>query len=459
MSSSASRPSVLALAILAVILLPVIVFMARRPPSMPQGPRKERAIGENLSSVDDEHYQWVDPRADAKGAFNCANCHEEIFREWSGGGHAHAATGRYFRDLYGSEDRQLPGGGSWNLLAEYPAGSGVCASCHAPTANLEETLDLRKLRGVAGLGVHCDFCHKVQEAGQGKLGLTHGRHGLTVLRPAQGQRFFGPLEDVEREEDRYSPLYGQSVYCASCHEGVVFGVHAYSTYSEWQESPAARQGKQCQSCHMKPTGRMTNIAPGQGGTERNPQTLGNHVFFAGDQAEMLRHCLGMTTKAQRDGAAVRVEVELRTMEVGHRVPTGFVDRHLLVVVEGLDGTGNKIAPLEGPRLPAAAGRELEGKAGRLYAKLLRDEQQHSPAPFWKAQPEFQDNRLRPGAADQLSCTFPASVENVRISLLYRRFWQEVARSKGWGNIEIVVREETVQVERAALRKPPAGPDR
>ena len=68
------------------------------------------------------------------------------------------------------------------------------------------------------------------------------------------QLFFGPLDDVDRGEDAFSPLYRESRYCASCHEGIVFGVHVYSTYSEWLSSPARRAGKQCQDCHMAPTG-------------------------------------------------------------------------------------------------------------------------------------------------------------------------------------------------------------
>src|SRR5262249_41172103 len=150
----------------------------------------------------------------------------------------------------------------WNLRADHPFGIGVCASCHAPTAGFDD--DLTRLGGVAARGVHCDYCHKGADVTDGPLGLTHGRFGLKLLRPRDDQLFFGSLDDVDRGEDAYSPLYRQSRYCASCHEGVVFGVHVYSTYSEWLDSPARRQGQQCQSCHMAPTGRMSNIAPGKG---------------------------------------------------------------------------------------------------------------------------------------------------------------------------------------------------
>src|SRR5262249_16657022 len=150
--------------------------------------------------------------------------------------------------------------------------------------------------------------------------------------------------DVDRGEDAYSPFYKESRYCAACHEGVVFGVHVYSTYSEWLDSPARRHGQHCQDCHMRPTGRMTNIAPGKGGTEADPWTRGNSPFFAGSREEMLRRCFRLSAALRREANAGRVAVELRANGVGHRVPTGFVDRHLILVVDGLDETGTPLRP-------------------------------------------------------------------------------------------------------------------
>src|SRR5262245_34927795 len=31
---------------------------------------------------DNRDYQWVDPAPDPRGEHNCANCHQEIYREW-----------------------------------------------------------------------------------------------------------------------------------------------------------------------------------------------------------------------------------------------------------------------------------------------------------------------------------------------------------------------------------------
>src|SRR5262249_18021551 len=271
-----------------------------------------------LPREDNERYAWVDPRPDPARQQNCGNCHGEIYSEWQRSGHARSATNRRFLNLYDGSDWHGKPNTGWSLLRDKPDGAGVWTAGHAPTMPLEQPayFDIRKATGVAAAGVHCDYCHKIAEVGDGRIGLTHGRFNLTLLRPAQGQLFFGPLDDVDRGVDAHSPLYRDSRYCASCHEGTVFGVHVYSTYSDWLDSPARQQGKKCQTCHMTPTGKMTNIAPGQGGIERDPKTLGNHLFFTGSQADMLRRCLKVSATASRHGDVVRANVEVRAEDAG-----------------------------------------------------------------------------------------------------------------------------------------------
>jgi hypothetical protein len=271
---------------------------------------------------------------------------------------------------------------------------------------------------------------------------------MRLLRPGggghRGQLFFGTLDDVDRGEDAFSPVYRDSKYCASCHEGVVFGVHVYSTYSEWLNSPAGRAGKQCQDCHMAPTGTMTNVAPGRGGLERDPKTLANHRFFTGSREDMFRRSVRVSAELKRDGGGVRARVRVLADDVGHRVPTGFLDRHLLLVVEGVDAAGRPLAARSGPTLPAAAGPELKGKAGRLYGRLRSDDEGHTPAPFWRPGPDPVDTRLAPGRDDESEFTFPAGLEEVRVQLLYRRFWQEVTREKGWPDADLVIAEQRLR---------------
>ncbi len=189
-----------------------------------------------LPAEDNAAYEWVDPAPNAAEVGNCANCHAEIYREWSHSGHSRSVNGRHFRNLYEGTDWNGEDGVGWGLLTQYPEGSGVCAS------------------------LSCAGGHAVRSAsGQGRgrprrplrLLPQDRRHSRRPHRaitwtvqpaaaaPTEGQLFFGALDDVDRGEDAYSPLYRDSRYCASCHEGVVFGVHVYSTFSEWQTSPAA----------------------------------------------------------------------------------------------------------------------------------------------------------------------------------------------------------------------------
>jgi hypothetical protein len=397
-----------------------------------------------LPVEDCERYAWVDPTPDPRQPHNCGNCHGEIYREWAASGHARSAVNGRFRNLFDGTDHQGRAKVGWSLLADHPDGAGVCTACHAPTVTTFSDpafADLRQVRGVARHGVHCDYCHKVADAVGDTGGLTHGRFGLELLRPREGQLFFGPLDDVDRGEDAFSGLYRQSRYCASCHEGVVFGVHVYSTYSEWLDSPVRRQGKQCQTCHMAPTARMTNVAPGHGGIERDPHTLGNHRFLAGSPGEMLRQALKVSVQFDRTAAGLRATVEVNADAVGHAVPTGFVDRNLVLLVEGQNAGGEMLPLATGPVLPAVAGPEVAAKPGRLYAKLLRDFDGRSPVPFWRARPEATDTRLVPGKLERVDFSFPSQVEQLRVRLLHRRFWPEVARQKGWADNEIVVWDE------------------
>jgi Cytochrome c554 and c-prime len=397
---------------------------------------------QRLPGADFEDYAWVDS-APGRGSHNCGNCHGDIYREWLDSGHARSVTNRRFRNLYDGSDWQGRPNHGWNLLADNPDGAGVCTSCHAPTVGFSDPAyyDLRQTLGVAARGVHCDYCHKIADVEPGPLGLQHGRFGLKLRRPADGQLFYGPLDDVDRGDDAFAPLYRRSRYCASCHEGVVFGVHVYSTYSEWLDSPARREGKQCQTCHMAPTGTLTNMAPGKGGVQRDPQTLANHRFFAGSQADMLRQCLRVSVDLVPADGEVRAQVAVHVDGAGHRVPTGFIDRHLVLVVDGLNGE-TVVPVIRGSLLPAVAGRELAGRPGKLYARILHDFDGKTPAPFWRADPAVQDTRLVPGRTDRLTFAFPAKTTRVRVRLLYRRFWPEVTEAKGWPDDTIVVLDRT-----------------
>lgn len=401
-----------------------------------------------LPEQDCTRYAWVDPTPERASRQNCGNCHAEIYDEWKLSGHASAANNRRFSNLYEGRDWQGRPERGWSLLAEHPHGAGVCSSCHAPSLESDDPAfdNLPSVSGVAAQGVHCDLCHKIREVSTEHLGLAHGRFAIEWLRPEQGQVFFGPLDDVARGDDVYSPLQRQSRLCASCHEGVVFGVPVYTTYSEWLESPARGQGKQCQSCHMAPSGSMTNMAPCAGGIDRDPSTLGSHQLLPGGREAMLKKCLKLSAQLVATSDGCEAIAELAARDVGHRVPTGFVDRHLALAVEAFDVQGRPIEAAAGPRLPEAAGRKLAHRPGRLFAKLLSESDGGAPAPFWRAGLRIDDNRLTPEKPEISRWTFPRDVCRVRVRLWYRRFWPETVEAKGWPEDEILLFDRELKLE-------------
>jgi hypothetical protein len=72
-------------------------------------------------------------------------------------------------------------------------------------------------------------------------------------------------------------------------------------------------------------------------------------------------------------------------------------------------------------------------------------------PFWLAVPDPPaDTRLTPGKVEETLFSFPASLAHLRVRLLYRRFWPEVARQKHWPDNTLVVLEQEFTPSRDLL---------
>ncbi|NQT16192.1 MAG: hypothetical protein HQ582_25770 [Planctomycetes bacterium] len=392
-------------------------------------------------------YQWVDPRPGAAGSEQCGNCHEQIFREWSASAHARSATNRRFMNLYQGTDWHGNKNVGWNLLEEYPEASGVCYSCHVPSLPPDPTVirDLRNVTGVDRQGIHCDFCHKIVDVSIDNVGYDHGRFAMRHVRPTPGrQLFFGSLDD-DRGRSVSLPLYRESRYCASCHEGVVFGTHAYSEYSEWLASPYARKGVQCQDCHMASTGRMTNVAPGRGGVDRDPQTLSSHASSRGNPNALRSH-LSLALEGKTLAEGIEVSAEVRVEGVGHRTPTGYPSRAVILWIRATTDEGRAVRLLEGPVLPPLAGEGpvadggLAGQPGRIYAKVLEGLDGEVPVPYWKVNRLKYDTRLMPDQVDRARFLFARPPGNVTVvgQLIYRRFSKHLADQKKWPDNQFVV---------------------
>jgi hypothetical protein len=402
-----------------------------------------------LPSEDATAYAWVDPMPDPDRTASCGNCHSEVYQQWRGGAHAGAAVNRQFLNLYDGSDAHGRADVGWNLLRDHPEGAGVCQSCHAPSTSAENLSDdIRSIRAIEKLGVHCDFCHKVIDVvDDQQFGLAHGQYAVRLLRPEQGQLVFGPRSDATGFDNAHAPVQSESRFCATCHEGTVFGVHVYSTWSEWRDSPAGHQGVSCQSCHMKPNYQMTNTAPGHGGPERQAEDVASHDLLPGGLEAMLESCLQVDVKTKEQIDAWQIIVTVRASDVGHAVPTGFIDRHLLLAVRALDEKGNEIEPQDGPLLSHVAGEPLAGKGGLLFAKLLTGIDGKTPSPFWKPIASVNDTRLRPQTPQIGTWKFPKKTKSVEVKLIYRRFWREVAKAKRWEDDDVLVFQRELRLQK------------
>jgi hypothetical protein len=405
---------------------------------------------------DSEEYAWVDPGADPAAPENCANCHTETYRQWSASGHARSASNRHFLDVFAGTDWHGNADVGWNFAADHPDARPVCVACHVPTIAADDPAAEQpsRAKGVAREGIHCDFCHKIAGTSIAQspafLGVQHGRDALRLVRPSGGaQVFFGQLDDVDRGRDVFSPLYRSSLYCASCHDGTLFGTRAYETYSEWRASRYAAHGVECQDCHMRPDGVTRNIAPGHGGVDRDPRTLSTHHFPGSIDESFLRASVDLNLRVNRDGEMVLAETTVRPVGVGHMLPTGSPDRQLILIVEATDAAGQLLDLLAGPSIPPVGGigsrdaGNYAGLAGKLYAKVLVAAGDVVPAPFWRAVDVQSDSRLRPDTPDTTEFRFAcasSSTARVRATLVYRRFYKQTIDEKGWPDRDVLLAE-------------------
>jgi len=116
----------------------------------------------------------------------------------------------------------------------------------------------------------------------------------------------------------------------------------------------------------------------------------------------------------------------------------------MLIVDAMDPAGRSLALQQGAVLPPRAGAEFAGKPGLIYAK------QHlggaaRPLPFWRTAETLLDTRLAPEEPDTQRFAFAQEASTVRLQLIYRRFWDEVAQQRGWRDNTLTVLDTTVPV--------------
>lgn len=291
----------------------------------------------------------------------CARCHQDIYDVWKDSMHAKSVDDPVFMaDFIMVQLRQ------GKELKPY------CLSCHAPTTVATGDFDLRS--GFSKEGVTCDFCHTVSG-----LGLP-GQGDYYKVDP--GPVKYGPFKDAESpaHDTEFSDNHAKSEFCAGCHQLVnKNGVAVMSTFTEWKESQYAKEGIQCQNCHMPIVYDMKVVDPS---IKESSHFVTAHEFRGGHSLINLTHAADIETDVQTSGRVATVTTRITNSESGHKLPTGTPARSVILNTRILDGGGNLLADIN-----------------KVYRKVLVDEDgtiiENNAAMILDSYKVFSDNRIAP----------------------------------------------------------------
>lgn len=224
-------------------------------------------------------------------AQECGTCHLQIYREWSVSRHAFAQISPTFLSYQAKLVKLTQG-----TLGDF------CERCHTQVGmfNGEPILTDNSHRSKVALeGITCVVCHRVPEAyGKitGRFPLEPGDISKPVYGPRKGdelQRVLDSHADNPPKTHRKAVLLeqvSQSGFCGRCHDvRLVNGIRFEDLFSEYKQTPAAKQGVTCQSCHMGPEpGVPSEYPPASAaivrGKPTRPARRTNHMFPGPDSS-------------------------------------------------------------------------------------------------------------------------------------------------------------------------------
>jgi len=179
---------------------------------------------------------------DFPSARQCAGCHPKQYEEWSGSMHAYSQHSPVFEAFNNALFKQTGG-----------TSGTFCSRCHTPTGTAlgegGSRPNVHRSR-ISMEGVTCVSCHR-RSSGHYK---SNGRSPIEPGALVDGC-MYGPFDDGKAvsHESQGHPYIRSSQFCGECHDVVnPRGVRLEEAFSEWLNSPAAKQGITCQQCHMGP---------------------------------------------------------------------------------------------------------------------------------------------------------------------------------------------------------------
>jgi len=181
---------------------------------------------------------------DFPSAKQCASCHPKQYAEWSRSMHAYSQHSPIFE--------------AFNLTLIERTGGTIgtfCTRCHTPIGTaLGENGSRRNAHRsrISREGVTCVVCHRRKDGRYKSSGRIRVEPGQIV-----DVCVYGPFDDAAHapggHDSKRFPYIKSSQFCGECHDVTSpQGVRLEEAFSEWQNSPAAKDGITCQNCHMGP---------------------------------------------------------------------------------------------------------------------------------------------------------------------------------------------------------------
>lgn len=205
---------------------------------------------------------------------------------------------------------------------------------------------------------------------------------------------------------------------------------------------------------MPSSGASYFALPEQGGLIRDPATIFSHTMPGAADEKLLQNSVSMAVQAEREEDMILISVSITNDQTGHHVPTDSPLRHLILVINAFDAEGNRIPQVRGPQLPEWTGSGdpvqgyYAGLPGKTYAKILMERwtQIFPTGAYWNPTKILSDNRLAAFETDtsQYAFRLPGDqAATIRVTLLYRRAYRQLAEQKSWDIPDIRMEEVVI----------------
>lgn len=365
----------------------------------------------------------------------CANCHQDIYRQWKGSMHANSTAlsdpihAVFYRQEVGDPTEE---GAVHKQSGTFP----ICLQCHAPNAAIDKTTKLDAKPAYAE-GVNCIACHtlasykgiegadgklrlgmlsyELSDQLQGPLGMNNRLAELT----AESDDLFGGAGVGAALSQRPNPhlgtaveFYGQTIpslpmegnprlikssdACMGCHDqrNNPHGVPLCQTGNEYRTGGSEVN---CIACHMP-------IVAG----------LAHHGMGGGHDPAMVRRALIFDIATETNGETLKTTVYLLN-QLPHSMPTGAPFRNVYFKLAAYDSSGTLV-------WENAPGHPKQDDP-QAYLSYAMADAEGNPAMPPVATQAGEDTRLGPHEQRTMIYEIPAAdVALVRGELYYNLLW-------------------------------------